>query len=217
MASFSEENYLKAIYSLSQNGEGKISLTAIAELLGNNPVSVIDMLRKLSDKKLISYNKKTGARLTEKGHKTAVDVVRKHRLWESFLVEKLGYGWDKVHEIAEQLEHVHDTELADRLDKFLGYPEVDPHGDPIPKANGKIARVSKTLLSEIEPGKNCVVTAVKNTSSEFLQYLHKLEIGIGTRIKVEEKIPFDESVIIQVNKGKKTTISQKFSQSILVE
>jgi DtxR family Mn-dependent transcriptional regulator len=217
MPSLSEENYLKAIYSLSQSNEGKISLTAIAESLGNNPVSVIDMLRKLGDKKLLIYDKKKGAKLTEKGHKTAIDVVRKHRLWESFLVEKLGYGWDKVHEIAEQLEHVHDTELANRLEKFLGYPEFDPHGDPIPKANGKIARISKTQLSEIDSGKSCFVTAVKNTSSEFLQYLQKLEIGIGTRIKVVEKIPFDESVVIQIEKGSKTTISKKLSQSILVE
>ncbi len=217
MPSLSEENYLKTIYSLAQADTGKISLTAIAEALGNNPVSVIDMLRKLSGKKLISYDKKKGAKLSEKGTKAAVDIVRKHRLWESFLSEKLGYGWEAVHDIAEQLEHVHDSELADRLDKFLGYPEFDPHGDPIPKANGKVAPTSKTLLFDIHPDKNCRVAAVKDTSGEFLQYLKKLSINIGTKLKVIEKISFGESLVIQIEKGKKTTISKKFSQSILVD
>lgn len=216
MRSFSEENYLKAIYTLSQKEEGKISLTAIAGNLGNNPVSVIDMLRKLSEKKLISYDKKKGARLTEKGSKTAVDIVRKHRLWESFLSEKLGYSWDTIHDIAEQLEHVHDKELADRLDKFLGYPEFDPHGDPIPKANGKLADVPKTMLYSIPSGKTCTVVAVKDTSAEFLQYLRKLDISIGTKLKVIEKIAFDDSIVLQIAKGKQITISEKFSRNILV-
>lgn len=217
MHSLSEENYLKAIYSLSQKSSEKVSLTAIAEVLGNNPVSVIDMLRKLGAKKLISYNKKKGATLTEKGQKTAIAIVRRHRLWEAFLSEKLGYGWEAVHDIAEQLEHVQDKELADRLDKFLGHPEFDPHGDPIPKANGRIANTSKTHLSEIAVGKNCRVVAVKDTSTEFLQYLKKLSINIGTRLRINEKIAFDDSVVIQIEKGKHTTISKKFAQSILVE
>jgi DtxR family Mn-dependent transcriptional regulator len=217
MHSLSEENYLKVIYTLSQDDRDKVTPTAIAEAMGNNPVSVIDMLRKLGEKKLIRYNKKQGAKLTEKGYKAAVAVVRRHRLWEAFLSEKLGYGWEAVHDIAEQLEHVHDEELADRLDKFLGYPEFDPHGDPIPKANGKMAHTSKTHLADIAEGKTCRVVAVKDTSPEFLQYLKKLSINIGTLLKVTEKIGFDESLVIQVEKGKQTTISKKFGQSILVE
>ncbi len=217
MHSLSEENYLKAIYRLSLPGENKVTPTAIAEALGNNPASVIDMLKKLSDKKLITYNKIKGAKLSDKGNKAAIDIVRKHRLWEEFLVQKLGYSWDVVHDIAEQLEHVHYLDLADKLDKFLGFPKYDPHGDPIPKANGQIANVFKTLLGEITVGKNCQVVAVKDTSSEFLKYLQKLNIGIGTKLKVVENIPFDESIVILIDKKHKTTISKKFGQSILVD
>src|SRR6266850_2137064 len=132
MPSFSEENYLKSIYHLSCQSEGKVSVKSIADALGNNPASIIDMIKKLRSKKLIQYDKVKGARLTSKGQDAAILTVRKHRLWEVFLKEKLGYTWDEVHDIAEQLEHIHQNDLADRLDKFLGFPEFDPHGDPIP-------------------------------------------------------------------------------------
>jgi DtxR family Mn-dependent transcriptional regulator len=216
MHTFSEENYLRAIYRISLEGTTKISPTAIAEELQNNPASVVDMLKKLTDKKLISYDKKKGAKLTDKGIKTAMDVVRKHRLWEVFLLEKLGYGWDEIHDIAEQLEHIHNDELADRLDKFLGFPDYDPHGDPIPKANGKIATIHKTTLLEVTTGASCQVVAVKDTSVEFLQYLEKLGVGIGTRLKVLEKISFDSSMTIQVGKSDKVNVSKKFGESVLV-
>lgn len=216
MHTFSEENYLRAIYRISQEGAAKISPTAIAEELKNNPASVVDMLKKLTDKKLINYDKKKGAKLTEKGIKTAMDIVRRHRLWEVFLLEKLGYGWEEIHDIAEQLEHVHSDDLADRLDKYLGFPDYDPHGDPIPKANGKIAAIHKTTMMEMESGSSCQVVAVKDTSVEFLQYLEKLGIGIGTRLKVLEKISFDNSLVIQLGKGDKINVSKKFGESILV-
>jgi DtxR family Mn-dependent transcriptional regulator len=215
MHSFSEENYLKAIYHLGANG-AKISPTAIADELHNNPASVIDMLKKLTEKRLISYDKKRGARLTTIGVKAAMEVVRKHRLWEVFLLEKLGYKWDEVHNLAEQLEHVGSYELADRLEKFLGFPDYDPHGDPIPKSDGKIAEVFKTMLLEVEPGKQYKVVAVKDTSAEFLNYLQKLGIGIGTRLKVIEKIPFDGSLVVQIGKNTNTTISNKFAENVLV-
>ncbi len=213
--SFSEENYLKAIYHLGSEGN-KISPTAIADELNNNPASVIDMLKKLTEKKLISYDKKKGAKLTASGIKAAMEIVRKHRLWEVFLLEKLGYKWDEVHNIAEQLEHVGNFELADRLEKFLGFPDYDPHGDPIPKGDGKIAEVFKTMLLEVETGKQYKVVAVKDTSAEFLHYLQKLGIGIGTRIKVIEKIPFDGSLVVQIGKNINTTISNKFAENVLV-
>lgn len=217
MHTFSEENYLKAIYSLSQKSDEKISPTSIAEALGNNPASVVDMLKKLTEKKLISYDKKKGAKLTDKGTKTAIDIVRRHRLWEVFLLEKLGYGWEEVHDIAEQLEHIHNEDLADKLDKFLEYPEYDPHGDPIPQANGKMASTYKTMLLEVQPGESCQVAAVKDTSVEFLQYLEKLGVGIGTRLRVIEKIAFDGSMAIQVGKkGDTINVSKKFGESILV-
>jgi DtxR family transcriptional regulator, Mn-dependent transcriptional regulator len=215
MHSFSEENYLKAIYHLGADG-AKISPTAIADELHNNPASVIDMLKKLTEKELISYDKKNGAKLTKNGIKAAMEIVRKHRLWEVFLLEKLGYKWDEVHNIAEQLEHVGSGELADRLEKFLGYPDYDPHGDPIPKADGKIAEVFKTMLLEVETGKQYRIVAVKDTSAEFLHYLQKLGIGIGTRIKVIEKIPFDGSLVVQIGKNANTTISNKFAENVLV-
>lgn len=216
MPSFSEENYLKAIYHLGLEGFSKITPTAIAEALKNNPASVVDMLKKLTDKKLVDYDKKKGARLTAKGVKKAMDIVRKHRLWEVFLQEKLGYGWDEVHDIAEQMEHVHEKDLANKLDTFLGHPDFDPHGDPIPKANGKMANSYKTLLFDVEAGKACQVVAVKDTSSDFLQYLQKLGISIGSHLKVLEKISFDGSMVIQLAKGEKVNVSQKFGESILV-
>ncbi|MBN9297034.1 MAG: metal-dependent transcriptional regulator [Filimonas sp.] len=216
MTSLSEENYLKAIFGLSQVNGSKITPTAIAAALENNPASVIDMLKKLTDKKLINYDKKKGAKLTDKGYKAAVQIVRRHRLWEVFLLDKLGYTWDEVHDIAEQLEHVQQDDLADRLEKFLGYPEYDPHGDPIPDASGQITNAYTTMLYEIEEGKSCTVAAVRDTSTEFLQYLHKLNISIGTKLKVIEKIAFDESVIIQAGKNN-MTVSKKFAENILVK
>ena len=216
MQTLSEENYLKVIYHLDKQGLKKITPTAISEALNNNPASVVDMIKKLGDKKMLQYEKSKGVKLTEKGKNIAISVVRKHRLWEAFLLEKLGYGWDEVHEIAEQLEHVQNPELADRLDKFLGFPQYDPHGDPIPKANGETALTYKTLLAEIPEGKSCRVVAVKDTSPSFLQYLKKLDIGIGTKITIMEKIPFDNSIIITAGKNLKTTVSKIFAENLLV-
>lgn len=216
MHSLTEENYLKAIYRLSQKGLDKITPTALAEEMSVNAASVVDMIKKLSEKKLISYDKQKGAKLSAQGNKIAIDIVRKHRLWEVFLLEKLGYSWDVVHEIAEQLEHIQHEELADRLDKLLGYPEYDPHGDPIPNAKGEIPSTENTLLSEIEEGNICQVTAVKDTSAVFLQYLEQLSIKIGTKIKVLEKIPFDGSMVVQLGKEVKVTVSKKFAESLFV-
>jgi DtxR family transcriptional regulator, Mn-dependent transcriptional regulator len=213
----SEENYLKAIYNLDKQGLKKITPTAISESLGNNPASVVDMIKKLVDKQLLQYEKSKGVKLTKTGANVAISIVRKHRLWEAFLVAKLGYGWDEVHDIAEQLEHVYSPDLADRLDKFLGFPQYDPHGDPIPKANGDSARTYKTLLAEIDEGKTCKVVAVKDTSVPFLQYLKKLDIGIGTTITLTEKIPFDDSMSIVINDKINTTVSKVFAENLLVQ
>jgi DtxR family Mn-dependent transcriptional regulator len=217
MYTLSEENYLKAIYRLSQDKDEKITPKAISDALGNNPASVVDMIRKLVDKELIDYDKKKGVRLTVQGQKNAVIIVRRHRLWEVFLLEKLGYQWDEIHDIAEELEHIKDSTLADRLDEFLGFPEYDPHGDPIPKANGKVPRSYSLTLANLKEGANCRVAAVRDTSSTFLQYLLKLEIGIGTNIRLIEKIPFDGSLVISIAGKDQTTVSQKFGESILVD
>ncbi len=213
----SEENYLKAIYKIGKPGfTEKISPTAIAEALSNNPASVVDMIKKLVDKKLISYEKTKGVKFTDKGKNAALLIVRKHRLWEVFLLEKLGYSWDEVHDIAEQLEHIHHPDLADRLDNFLGFPQFDPHGDPIPKSNGDLPITSNTTLEEIEPGKKCQVVGVKDTSTPFLQYLKQLTVGIGTKISIVEKIAYDGSLVIKIGTGGNTTVSKKFSENILV-
>ncbi|AMR34438.1 hypothetical protein A0256_05410 [Mucilaginibacter sp. PAMC 26640] len=217
MHTLSEENYLKCIYRLWQDRGEKITPTAIAESLGNNPASVVDMIRKLTDKQLIAYDKKKGVELTTQGQKDAVLIVRRHRLWEVFLLEKLGYHWDEIHDIAEELEHIKDTSLADRLDKFLGFPEYDPHGDPIPKANGKMAKRSSTTLADLKPGTHCRISAVKDTSSAFLQYLQKLDINIGTMVQLVEKIQYDSSLVISIADGANTTVSQKFGENILVD
>lgn len=216
MQTLSEENYLKIIYHLDKQGQKKITPTAISEALSNNPASVVDMIKKLVEKKYLLYEKTKGVKLTDRGREIAISIVRKHRLWEAFLVEKLGYGWDEVHEIAEQLEHVQHPDLADKLDKFLGFPQYDPHGDPIPKANGETAITYKTLLAEIKEGVTCRVVAVKDTSTSFLQYLKKLEIGIGTKITLVEKIAFDNSMVISVSKNGSTTVSKIFAENLLV-
>lgn len=217
MHTLSEENYLKCIYRLWQDRGQKITPTAIAEWLGNTPASVVDMIRKLTDKQLIIYDKKKGVELTPQGQKDATLIVRRHRLWEVFLLEKLGYHWDEIHDIAEEMEHIKDATLADRLDKFLGFPEYDPHGDPIPKANGKMARRHSTTLADVKAGTHCRVAAVKDTTSAFLQYLQKLSISIGTKIQLIEKIQFDGSLVISVDGGETTTVSQKFGENILVD
>ena len=217
MQTLSEENYLKIIHSLDKHGVKKITLTAIAEALNNNPASVIDMLKKLSDKKLVRYEKVQGTNLTPKGRAIALSIIRKHRLWEVFLLEKLGYGWDQIHEIAEQLEHIQYPDLADRLDKFLGFPQYDPHGDPIPSANGEIISLNGIGLDEADIGKTYKVVGVKDTSHDFLQYLIKLDIGIGTEIMVIEQISFDSSIVIRIGKDNQTTVSKAFSQNLFVK
>ncbi len=214
--SLSEENYLKAIYKLSQEGKAKITPTAVAETLEVNAASVVDMLKKLSERKLVSYNKEKGVKLTDKGAKIALTIVRNHRLWEVFLMDKLGYSWDVVHDIAEELEHIKHSELADRLEKYLGYPEFDPHGDPIPKANGELPKRKTIMLTDVGVGKTCQVAAVKDSSPDFLHYLEHLSVGIGTKIKVIERISFDDSVVVQIGNERKTNVSKKFSDNLLV-
>ena len=150
MRTLSEENYLKAIYALNRKGEDKVSVKNIADYMGNSPASVVDMLKKLSAQKLVDYDKKSGADLSESGRLVALNIIRKHRLWEVFLCEKLGYTWDKVHDIAEQLEHIKSNDLADRLSDYLGNPKFDPHGDPIPDKKGNLPKKDKMLLSEAD-------------------------------------------------------------------
>jgi len=211
---FSKENYLKTIYHLSLSGN-PVSTNAIAEKIEAKASSVTDMLRKLADKDLIAYKKYQGVSLTGKGLHTAKMIVRKHRLWEVFLVDKLGFAWDEVHDVAEELEHITSDKLIDRLDEFLGFPEKDPHGDPIPDAKGKVAKIEKQLLSELREGQSGICVGVKDSSSSFLQYLDKNNIGLGAEIQVVARENFDRSLKVEVN-GTILPISEKIAGNLYV-
>lgn len=215
--SFTEENYLKAIYTLCERSDSlDTSTNEIAEKINTKPPTVSDMLRKLAEKKFVTYEKYKKVQLTKLGRQLAIQVIRKHRLWEVFLHDKLQFTWDKVHEVAEQLEHIHSEELVLRLEKFLGYPTYDPHGDPIPSASGELHQAKRIILSDVEEGKTCHVVGVKDSSSSFLQYLQQLSIGIGTKIKVLERIKYDGSLNISMKRGQQTAVSKKFADNVLV-
>ena len=213
---FSEENYLKAIYHLTASLETEVSTNAIAEMMETKASSVTDMLKKLSEKDLVNYKKYQGVSLTENGRLSAKMIVRKHRLWEVFLVEKLNFSWDEVHDIAEQLEHIKSEQLINRLDDFLGNPTEDPHGDPIPDANGRIIKIEKYLLSELAENQIGICVGVKDTSSEFLKYLDKQEIALGSRIEFLSKETFDLSVRIKID-NRELSISNKIASNLFVK
>ncbi|MEO8233898.1 MAG: metal-dependent transcriptional regulator [Flavobacterium sp.] len=213
---FSEENYLKTIYHLTTISHSEVSTNAIAEKMETKASSVTDMLKKLAEKDLINYKKYQGVSLTEKGSLSAKMIVRKHRLWEVFLVEKLDFSWDEVHDIAEQLEHIKSEKLINKLDDFLDNPTKDPHGDPIPNANGQIISVEKQLLSEANEKQIGVCVGVKDTSSEFLKYLDKQEIALGSKIEILSKETFDLSLKIKVD-SRELTISNKIASNLFVK
>jgi DtxR family Mn-dependent transcriptional regulator len=213
---FSEENYLKTIYHLTTSLPTEISTNAIAEMMETKASSVTDMLKKLAEKDLVHYKKYQGVFLTPKGKLAAKMIVRKHRLWEVFLVEKLAFSWDEVHDIAEQLEHIKSEQLINRLDDFLGNPTEDPHGDPIPDANGQIIKVEKQLLSELSEKQSGICVGVKDTSSEFLKYLDKQGIALGSTIEILAKEVFDSSLKIKID-GKEVTISNKIATNLFVK
>lgn len=212
----SEENYLKVIYHLSLVSPKGVNTNAIAGMLDTKASSVTDMIKKLAEKDLVSYIKYQGVSLTEKGLYSAKMIVRKHRLWEVFLVEKLAFSWDEVHEIAEELEHIKSEKLINKLDNFLGFPAFDPHGDPIPNSNGEIKKLQKKLLSEVSLNTKFQCVGVKDTSVEFLQFLDKKNIALGTGITILEKEAFDETLKIEVN-NKTITISNKIANNLYVQ
>jgi len=216
MYSDSEENYLKAIFHLERFAEEGVSTNAIAEQMQTKASSVTDMLKKLADKKLVNYIKYQGVTLTNQGKKTAAAIIRKHRLWEVFLVEKLDFSWDEVHEIAEQLEHIESDLLIEKLDKLLNFPKFDPHGDPIPTKEGTFPEREKVLLSELKKGDSGICVGVKDTSPSFLKFLDKNGIALGKTINVLDKEEFDGSLEIKVGK-EKMTISQLISSNLYLK
>jgi DtxR family Mn-dependent transcriptional regulator len=217
MLSLTEENYLKTIFSLNADQDVKASTNAIAEKLETKASSVSDMLKRLNEKKLIVYKKYKSTTLTPKGREIAISIIRKHRLWEFFLVEKLKFGWDEVHDLAEQLEHIQSKELTNRLDDFLDYPEFDPHGDPIPDKNGNFPTELTTTLSECQKGQELTVIGVKDHSSDFLNYLQRLSIGLGTNLKIYQVNVFDKSLEISINQKDKTHISNEVAENLFVK
>jgi len=213
---YSEENYLKVIYHLSTSSGKGISTNAIANVMESKPSSVTDMVQKLADKELVNYKKYQGVELTDKGRFTALMIVRKHRLWEVFLVEKLNFSWDEVHDVAEQLEHIKSEKLTDKLDEFLDFPTEDPHGDPIPDRNGKIVKVDKKLLSEMVVGKKVICVGVKDSSPPFLQYLDKQQIALGSSIEIVSKEDFDMSLTLRLDE-RDVTVSNKIAANLFVK
>nr|WP_314896597.1 metal-dependent transcriptional regulator [uncultured Flavobacterium sp.] len=213
---FSEENYLKTIFHLTILSDSEISTNAIAEKMETKASSVTDMLKKLAEKDLVNYVKYQGVSLTDKGTLSAKMIVRKHRLWEVFLVDKLDFSWDEVHDIAEQLEHIKSEKLINKLDDFLGNPTEDPHGDPIPNAKGQIIKTEKQLLSELTVDQTGICVGVKDSSADFLKYLDKQGIALGSKIEIISKESFDLSLKIKVD-SKEMTISNKIAGNLFMK
>lgn len=217
MLSIAEENYIKRLLSLTLDNPDKegVGTNELATSLQVKPSTANDMLKKLRQKELIDYEKYGKIHLTQEGQKIGMDILRKHRLWETFLYQKLDFTWDEVHEVAEQLEHIQSEKLVEKLDKFLGFPHFDPHGDPIPNKEGEIQLLVKRMLSDEEVGSRCKMVAVKDNSAVFLNYVMELGLGINNRIEIVSRQDFDESMEISIN-GKVARVSKKFAQNIYV-
>ncbi len=216
MHTLSEENYLKEIYKLSELGSGRIITSELAAVLGINAASVSEKMQRLSDKGFIDYEKSKGAILTKQGREVALRVLRKHRIWETFLVKNLDFGWEEVDEIAEQLEHINSDKLIERIDKMLGYPKFDPHGDPIPDNKGKFRKPCFKTLNEIKEKHNCRITGVKEDSEAFLNFFKKIGLSIGDTIEVKEIEKYNQSLLIKINSKKQIHIGNDVAKNILI-
>ena len=214
--SSTEENYIKAIYKLWGKEQQAISTNSIAVAMNTAAASVTDMLKKLKEKGYINHQKYKGTKMLPKGICCALLLLRKHRLWETFMVEKLNFNWDEVHIVAEQLEHIQSEQLIDSLDAFLGFPKYDPHGDPIPDKNGNIEPLKQTFLSELEIGAKAIIVWVKEHSSPFLQYLEKMHLILGTQVEVITVFEYDSSLLIKIKNSKECTISHKVAKNLFI-
>lgn len=213
-----EENYLKYIFQLADDLEvDAVKTNDLAYKLNHSPAAVTDMLKKLSEKKLVNYKRYYGVSLTKTGNTTAIRVLRKHRLWETFLVKNLKFTWDKVHDIAEQLEHIQSDELVERLDEFLGFPKFDPHGDPIPDKQGNFHISNRIVLTDAKLKQTYILANVNDESTSFLIYLNKIKVQLNDKIRILEKEAFDDSVTIVVNERKQITISHSAAQNMWVQ
>lgn len=217
MLTLTEENYIKAIYRAEAGSGQVVSTKSISEIQQVNAASVTDMFKKLSDQKLVVYEKSRGVKLTEKGKKSALKIIRKHRLWETFLVEKLKFAWDEVHDVAEQLEHINSDLLIEKLDALLNYPKFDPHGDPIPDANGKMPDSKSIILADAKIGGQYTLSGVTNDSQAFLKYLNKIGITLGDSFEVKDVEEFDRSVTLQLAGNKEVILSKDAAASLMVK
>ena len=212
-----EENYIKSIYKLEEEGQEAVSTNALAGELETKPASVTDMAKKLKEKKLISYEKYQGINLTPDGKKAALNIIRRHRLWECFLVDKLSFSWEEVHELAEELEHVRSEKLINRLSDFLGNPQIDPHGDPIPDAQGKMGKPRPQTPLHKARAKRLEVVAVSDKSTALLEFLNAKGIRLGTQLDVIERYEFDNSIELKIRNQPAFTISEQVSKNIMVK
>lgn len=214
----SEENYIKEVYHLSGKAQERVSTNALAARLNTKASSITDMLRRLSEKELIEYIKYKGCSLTEEGKAIALQIIRKHRLWETFLVNKLSFGWEEVHDVAEQLEHIDSVKLIDSLDDFLNNPKFDPHGDPIPDRYGNIAyQESKIRLIDSSINSRVEIVSVNEGSLALLKFLDRHNLILGRQMDVLEKFPFDDSLEVQIKDGAKISLSKKVTENIGVK
>lgn len=214
--SIAEENYIKAIYHLQQ-ADGNVTTNELAAELNTRAASVTDMLKKLKAKKLLNYEKYQGFRLSAEGRRIALTIVRKHRLWEFFLVEKLQFGWDEVHDVAEELEHIRSKKLVDKLDAFLGHPKFDPHGDPIPDSSGKMAAQKQVNLIDLAANEPAEIVSVGSQSTELLELLKHKHLGMGTVLEVKKRFSFDHSIEIKIKGQQPFIISQQLAQALFVK
>lgn len=215
MPTIAEENYIKAIFSLQVKKSKSVSTNLIAKALKTKASSVTDMLQKLSEKKMVNYVKYKGVSLTKEGERVALKIIRRHRLWEVFLVDKLNYNWDEVHDLAEQLEHIKSKNLVDKLEEFLNFPAYDPHGDPIPDKHGNINHHKNIMLSSIAPKNSCKVVGIKDSSASFLKFLDSSSIALGSYVEVINIEEFDNSMLIKIN-NKTFSISNLIAKNLYV-
>lgn len=214
--SVAEENYIKSVYHLQQQSN-RVSTNHLAEALQTQPASVTDMMKKLLNKKLVHYEPYKGVKLSSNGKKVALQIIRKHRLWEYFLVHTLGFGWEEVHEVAEQLEHVNSSKLIEHLDRFLGHPQFDPHGDPIPDQQGKITFRERLPLLDQPIGQLLEITGVGNESASLLEMLKHHHIHLGIRLYLTRKFSFDGSVEVVIGEAQPVIISKALADCLLVK
>ncbi len=217
MFSYTEENYLKAIYSLTKRGGNGASTNEISAEMNTKASSVTDMLKKLSKKEMIAYTPYQPVTLTDKGKQWAIKTIRKHRLWEVFLAEKLKFKWDEVHEIAEELEHIQSDKLINKLEEFLDFPSHDPHGDPIPDRDGNVALHKEVTIADLMANQFGMIIGLKDTSSEFLQFLEKSGLTLGKTIGIKEVTGYDQSMLITINMASEMTISNRVAQNLYIK